>query len=70
MRTQITFDKVSIKATRVWQENGRRRQQTREFMQTLNPFNKNRDGTVKTREQILTEINAERNAWLSKGAAK
>jgi hypothetical protein len=63
---RVTFDKVSIKAKRVWRENGKRRQETREFWQTINPFNKNDDGTRKTREQIMAELHAERLAWLEK----
>jgi len=63
---RITFDVVSVKATRVWKQDGRRRQQTREFMQTINPFNRDEDGNVKTRQQILIEVNAERAAWLAK----
>jgi hypothetical protein len=61
---RIQFDKIEMKAKRVWTENGKRRQQTKVFMQTVNPFNKNADGTVKTREQIHKELLAERKAWL------
>lgn len=62
---RLAFDKVTIgKAKRVWLENGKRRQETKEFWQTINPFNKNSDGTCKTREQILTELHAERREWL------
>lgn len=31
----------------------------------MNPFNKNADGTVKTRDQIMAEITAERDTWIS-----
>jgi hypothetical protein len=31
--------------------------------QTVNPFNKNPDGTVKTEEQIWTELRAQAEAW-------
>lgn len=61
---KITFDQIELKAKRVWIENGKRRQETKTFMQTVNPFNKNADGTRKTREQILIELHAERLAWL------
>lgn len=64
MRTRYTFDKVEIKGTRRWKENGKKRQQTKVFMQTLNPFNKNSDGTVKTREQIMEQLLTARDAWL------
>ena len=60
------FDEVSIKAVKRWKdESGKTRQQTRKFFQTINPFNKNEDGTIKTRDQIMVEIKAERDAWLA-----
>ena len=61
---KFTFNEVAIKATKRWKEDGKTRTKTRKFYQTLNPFNKNADGTVKTREQIMTEITAERDAWI------
>jgi hypothetical protein len=65
--TRVVFEKVSMKARKVWTEHGKRRQQTKEFMQTISPFNKNLDGTQKTREQIIDELNVERKAWLTAG---
>jgi hypothetical protein len=62
---RITFDKIELKAKRVWKESGKKRQETRTFMQTVNPFNKNPDGSVKTRVEILKELHAERLAWLN-----
>lgn len=63
---RYTFDEVSVKATKRWtDESGKKRQQTRNFFQTINPFNKNEDGTIKTRDQIMAEIKAERNVWLA-----
>ena len=64
---RITFEKVSVKGVRRWTENGRKRQETREFYQTVNPFNKNPDGSVKTKEQIREQILEERNKWLTGG---
>jgi hypothetical protein len=59
------FDEVSIKATRRWADaDGKKRQQTRKFWQTLNPFNKSADGTPKNRAQIVAELIAERDEWL------
>lgn len=61
-----SFQPIEIKATKVWKdENGKKRQKTKTFGQTLNPFNKNEDGTIKTRAQILIEITAEKEAWLN-----
>lgn len=65
---RITFDEIKVTAKRVWTENGKRRQQTKTFMQTVNPFNKNADGTRKTREQIYAELMNERKEWLSSQA--
>jgi hypothetical protein len=63
---RINFDEVAIKATRCWaDENGKKRQETKKFWQTINPFNKGEDGLPKSRDQILREIKAQRDAWLS-----
>lgn len=65
MRQRIVFDEVSVKGVYTWRdENGKKRQETRKFWQTVNPFNCNEDGSVKTREQIYAELNAERDEWL------
>ena len=62
---RFTFEEVSLKATYRWaDEDGKRRQKTKRFMQTLNPFNKNADGTLKTRSQIMAELSAQRDSWL------
>jgi hypothetical protein len=45
-------------------KDGRRRQKTEKFYQTVNPFNKNKDGSLKTREQIYKEVCQERDKWL------
>jgi hypothetical protein len=63
--TRHVFDEVAVKATRRWTDaNGKKRQQTKKFWQTINPFNKNADGSVKTATQIRAEVIAERDAWL------
>lgn len=65
---RMAFTEVSIYAIRRWKdENGKRRQKTRKFSQTLNPFNKNQDGSLKTREDILDELKGERDSWLKGG---
>lgn len=35
----------------------------RTFEHTINPFNKNADGTVKDWAQVRRDVNAEANAW-------
>lgn len=63
---RITFQEVSVKATRRWvDETGKKRQQTCTFMQTVNPFNKLPNGRQKSYDEILAEIRAERDAWLA-----
>lgn len=63
------FEEVAVKATKRWtDETGRKRQQTRKFFQTLNPFNKDADGNPKTAQQIMAEIRAQRDAWLAEVA--
>ncbi len=61
---RVNFQEVSVKGTRRWKDaEGKKRQQTKKFFQTISPFNKNADGSPKTREQILIQIKAERDAW-------
>lgn len=62
---RVKFEEIRIRGMRRWKdENGRARQETKVFMQTLNPFNTNEDGSLKGREQIMVELRAERKAWL------
>lgn len=61
---RMSFDEVSIKAVYRWKEGAKTRQRTRKFWQTINPFNKNPDGSVKTRDQIMAELMKQRDEWL------
>ena len=61
----VHFEEVSIKATRRWiDSDGKKRQQTKKFYQTLNPHNRNSEGNPKSRQQIIEEIKAERDEWI------
>lgn len=42
---------------------GRRGRRQRTFRQTINPFNKNAAGQVKTRSEILLELDGQTAAW-------
>lgn len=42
---------------------GKRRKRTKVFWQTLNPFNKKANGTIKTRLDIMEENKAEASEW-------
>ncbi len=66
--TRIRFEEVSVKGMRRWVVNGKKRQETRKFWQTLSPFNKAADGTPKTRDQIYEQILRERRDWEAKVA--
>jgi len=64
---RIRFEEVSIKGVRRWRDaDGKRHQETRVFMQTINPFNKNANGAIKSATEILCELSAERREWLAK----
>ncbi|MDQ0082874.1 hypothetical protein J2W35_003233 [Variovorax boronicumulans] len=66
--TRIRFQEVAIKATHRWVDaDGKKRQETRKFWQTISPFNKRPDGTLKTEADIEREITAQRDAWLATG---
>lgn len=59
MRTsKLTFQevKLTVKATAPCGKCGIKCTRTKVFSQTLNPFNTNADGSVKTRDQIMVEL--------------
>lgn len=59
MRThRHTFDevKLTVKATAPCGKCGNQCTRTKKFWQTLNPFNTNADGSVKTRDDIMSEL--------------
>ena len=59
------FREVSVKAVYKWVDaTGKRRQKTKKFSQTLNPFNRNMDGSLKSPSDILKAVNEEKAAWL------
>ena len=69
---RIVCKEIAIKATHRWVDaDGKKRQETRKFWQTINPFNTLPDGSLKTADDIMREITAERAAWLAEkeGAA-
>lgn len=44
---------------------GVRRTRARKFLQTINPYNRNASGDVKTREEIYKELDAAGDKWMS-----
>lgn len=61
------YQEVAVKGTKKGKCGcGKMRTRTMTFSQTLSPFNKNKEtGELKTRTEILIEIQAERDAWLA-----
>lgn len=71
MTITYTFREVKIKGVKKWKgEDGKRHTTTRTFSQTINPFNKNKEGKIKSRDEIMTEITAERDAWIKEVSPK
>lgn len=64
---RVYFEEVAVTGYRTFKDpvTGKKRQRTKKFWATINPFNKNEDGTMKTREQLYAKVTAERDAWLA-----
>lgn len=58
--TIYTYEKLTHYAT-AKTKSGKRRQKT--FWQTLSPFNKNPDGSVKDRKDVFRSLREEAAAW-------
>lgn len=66
--TTYTYTFEEVQATRI--KHGRcpgcrksvKRRRT--FVRTVNPFNKNPDGSMKSREQVHEEVNREADEWV------
>lgn len=58
-----TFKKVTYTADRWVLVDGVRKKRQKTFYQTINPFNVNAEGLVKTRQEIMKELIAEGEAW-------
>lgn len=63
--TRIIFSEVTLYSKRTFKcvTCGKRRVRRRKFWQTLNPFNKNPDGTVKSELDISRELAAQIAVW-------
>ncbi|MBY6273545.1 MAG: hypothetical protein CW346_15210 [Bacillaceae bacterium] len=62
----VTFEVVRLYGRKQvkCQNCGRRVTRSKEFSQTINPFNKNADGEPKNRYEITAELRQEREEWL------
>lgn len=43
---------------------GKRGRLQKKFSHTVNPFNKNKDGTIKNRAQVEKDVRAESDKWM------
>lgn len=66
----VTFEKVECKGVRTIKCPccGKKMKRTKVFMQTLNPFNKGKDGQPKPYTQIWAEVKASAEAWEAKAS--
>lgn len=62
---KITFDRIGFSSTKIGMctQCGKRRKRTKRFEQTLNPFNKNKDGLPKTEFEIQIENSEACSKW-------
>ena len=61
--TIINFEQIKYKATRKEIINGKKVVRSKTFTQTVNPFNKNEDGTIKTRNEVYQSVKQEALEW-------
>lgn len=65
--SRIFFQEVVVKRVFRWKtSDGKSRQETQKFMQTINPWNKNAAGDVKGYAEIRAELIREADLWLLK----
>lgn len=62
---RITFERIVAKRTVFWADpaTGKKRQKTRSFEQTVNPFNLDASGNPKDRRMIRVEVDREADLW-------
>jgi hypothetical protein len=67
-RTFYRFDEVSTRREKSVKclGCGKRLRRAKRFYQTINPFNTNADGAIKSRAEIMSELQAEAAAWMNK----
>jgi len=65
--TRYVFDAIQTSRTKkgVCVKCGKRRQKTKRFTETINPFNKNANGTPKTRDQVQESVIEKARVWMS-----
>lgn len=60
------FEKVATRRTRrgTCPTCGNNVTRSRTFENTINPFNRNADGTIRTRQEVWEKVNAEADEWV------
>ncbi len=61
--SRIKFDVIKRTARKTVMVDGKKRQRQRTFEETLNPFNKNPDGSVKTPADIQASLAKKCQEW-------
>lgn len=60
----IKFEEIKIRATKtIIGEDGKKCKRSKTFIHTINPFNKNPDGTIKNRHDIMDSLMEEVKEW-------
>ena len=64
--TTYRFDRISAQRTRSGKcpSCGKRRTRSKTFTSTVNPFNRNEDGTIKTPREVRQDVNAKASQWV------
>lgn len=66
---KVTFDTVKLTGVRYVIVNGKRKRQQKVFYQTVNPYNRNHDGSVKSRAEVVMSVREEVLNWQKEGAS-
>lgn len=61
----ITFEEVKAYGKRRVTVDGKKKYQQKTFVETINPFNKNPDGTVKSRAEVQESVDRKCDEWQS-----
>lgn len=62
-----SFNEIKLTGKRKVIVNGKKKIQQKTFSQTVNPFNKNLDGSIKSAKEIIAELKEEIAEWQAQG---
>ncbi len=63
MKVSFEIARAQTRAAFICAACGKRSKRQKSFWQSVNPFNKNANGTPKTRAQVQADVSAEATAW-------